>query len=161
MSVNKVILVGNVGKDPDVRYFDNDQAVANFTLATTDRAFKTRDGQEIPERTEWHNIVAWRGLAKISESYIKKGTQIYVEGKLKTRSYDDPNGVKKYITEIYADTIQLLGRKPGSEVQSIVNQDSQPIADAQFAKPSILEQPATAQDNFLVGNNTVEDDLPF
>src|SRR5690554_7456905 len=77
--VNKVILLGNVGKDPEIKYFDNDVAVANFTLATSDRAFKTRDGQEVPERTEWHNIVAWRGLAKIAESYIKKGSQLYIE----------------------------------------------------------------------------------
>jgi single-strand DNA-binding protein len=161
MSVNKVILVGNVGKDPDVRYFDNEQAVANFPLATTERGYKTRDGQDIPERTEWHNIVAWRGLAKIAESYIKKGTQIYVEGKLKTRSYDDQNGVKKYITEIYADTIQLLGRKPGSEGQPSTNHESQNIQDTQASKPPVFEQPSTGQDNFLVGNNTVEDDLPF
>lgn len=162
MSVNKVILVGNVGKDPDIRYFENDQAVANFSLATSERGFKTRDGQEIPERTEWHNIVAWRGLAKITESYIKKGTQIYVEGKLRTRSYDDPNGVKKYITEIVADTIQLLGRKPGSEDQSSINSESQPQQASQPAKPMVYEQPAANEDNFLTGgNNNVEDDLPF
>lgn len=70
--INKAILVGNVGRDPEVRYFDNDQAVANFTLATTERGFTTREGQQIPERTEWHNIVAWRGLAKLAENYIKK-----------------------------------------------------------------------------------------
>lgn len=161
MSVNKVILVGNVGKDPDVRYFDNDQAVANFPIATTDRGYKTRDGQDIPERTEWHNIVAWRGLAKIAESYIKKGTQLYVEGKLRTRSYEDQNGVKKYTTEIYADTIQLLGRKPGSEGQPVNNQETQPQTDTQPAKPPVFDQPSNGNDNFLVGNNTVEDDLPF
>ena len=104
--LNKVILIGNVGKDPEIRYFEKDQAVANFSLATTERGYKTRDGQEIPDRTEWHNIVAWRGLAKLAENYIKKGSQIYVEGKLKTRSYDDANGVKRYTTEIYADVIQ-------------------------------------------------------
>src|SRR5690554_5242657 len=109
--INKVILVGNVGKDPDIRYFENDQAVANFTLATTERGFTARNGQEIPERTEWHNIVAWRGLAKLAENYIRKGSQLYIEGKLRTRSYDDANGVKKYTTEIFADTIQLLGRR--------------------------------------------------
>ncbi len=161
MSVNKVILVGNVGKDPEVRYFDNDQAVANFTLATTERGFKTRDGQEIPDRTEWHNIVAWRGLAKIAESYIKKGTQIYVEGKIRTRSYDDPNGVKKYVTEIYAESIQLLGRKPGSDsaAPSNIQQPSQQAS--QNSRSQVFDQQSAGEDNFLNGNNSVEDDLPF
>lgn len=157
MSVNKAILVGNVGKDPDIRYFDNDQAVANFTLATTERGFKTRDGQEVPDRTEWHNIVAWRGLAKLAENYIHKGSQIYVEGRIRTRSYDDQNGVKKYVTEIYADVIQLLGRKPGSEGQpSQDNNQPQPAV----RPPVINEQPAN-EDNFLEGGNNAEDDLPF
>src|SRR6056297_2103619 len=105
--INKAILVGNVGKDPDVRYFDNNEGVANFPLATTEPAFTTRDGRQIPERTEWHNITVRRGLVKIAESYIKKGTQLYIEGKLKTRSYDQ-EGVTKYITEIIADTLKLL-----------------------------------------------------
>lgn len=161
MSVNKVILVGNVGKDPDIRYFDNDQAVANFTLATTDRGYKTRDGQEIPDRTEWHNIVAWRGLAKIVESYVKKGTQIFIEGKLRTRSYDDQNGVKKYVTEIFADNIQLLGRKPGSENQAISNTESQPQQASQMAKPPVYEQQSSEEDQIAGNNNNVEDDLPF
>ena len=114
MSVNKVILVGNVGKDPEVRYVDKDVAVANFTLATTERGYTTASGQTIPERTEWHNIVAWRGLAKLAENYIRKGTSIYVEGKIRTRSWvDDKNGgVTRYTTEIYADEMQLLGKKP-------------------------------------------------
>ncbi len=161
MSVNKVILVGNVGKDPDIRYFDNDQAVANFTLATTDRGYKTRDGQEIPDRTEWHNIVAWRGLAKIVESYVKKGTQIFVEGKLRTRSYDDQNGVKKYVTEIFADNIQLLGRKPGSENQTTANTESQPQQASQITKPPVYEQQSSDEDQIAGNNNNVEDDLPF
>lgn len=160
MSVNKVILVGNVGKDPDVRYFENDQAVANFTLATTERGYKTRDGQDIPDRTEWHNIVAWRGLAKLAENYIKKGSQIYLEGRLRTRSYDDQNGVKKYVTEIYADIIQLLGRKPGTEGQSAFNPEQQHQAE-QPARPTVIDQPAASDDNFLSGGNNVEDDLPF
>lgn len=158
MSVNKVILVGNVGKDPDIRYFENDQAVANFPLATTERGFKTRDGQEIPERTEWHNIVAWRGLAKLAENYIRKGSQIYVEGKIRTRSYDDQNGVKKYMTEIYADVIQLLGRKPGSEgLTTQDNSQTQPAA----ARPSVINEQPASEDNFLEGGNNAEDDLPF
>ena len=119
MSVNKVILVGHVGKDPEVRYLDKDVAVANFTLATTERGRKLSNGNEIPERTEWHNIVAWRGLADISEKYIRKGTQLYIEGKIQTRSWEK-DGIKRYTTEIYADTINLLGKRPDTtEAQSV------------------------------------------
>ena len=111
MSVNKVILVGNVGKDPEVRYLEKDLAVAKFTLATSERARTLSNGTLIPERTEWHNIVAWRGLADIAEKYIRKGSQLYVEGKIQTRSWEK-DGVKHYITEILAETINLLGKKP-------------------------------------------------
>ena len=158
--VNKVILVGNVGKDPDIRYFDNDQAVANFTLATTERGFKTRDGQDVPDRTEWHNVVAWRGLAKVVESYVKKGTQLYVEGKLRTRSYDDSNGVKKYVTEIYADVINLLGRRPGTDTDSHAAQTPASVIPEQAKQPATNQNPPAAPD-FLSGDNGQEDDLPF
>lgn len=109
MSVNKVILVGNVGKDPEVRHLDSNVAVANFTLATSENY--TNKGGEKVTNTEWHNIVCWRGLATIAENYIRKGSQIYVDGKIRTRSYDAQDGSKRYVTEIVADTIQLLGRK--------------------------------------------------
>ena len=111
MSVNKVILIGNVGKDPDIRYLDNNVCVASFTLATTERGYTTSAGIQIPDKTEWHNIVLWRGLAKITEQYVKKGTQVYIEGKLRTRSWDDQNGIRRYTTEIYADNMELLGRR--------------------------------------------------
>ncbi len=114
MSVNKVILVGNVGKDPEMKYFDNDVAKANFSLATSERGYTTSGGTQVPERTEWHNIVCWRGLAQIAEKFVKKGTMLYVEGKIRSRSYDDQNGVKRYITEVVADNIELLTRKSGS-----------------------------------------------
>src|SRR5690606_33083788 len=113
MSVNKVILVGNVGKDPEMKYFDNDVAKANFSLATSERGYTTSGGTQVPERTEWHNIVCWRGLAQIAEKFVKKGTMLYVEGKIRSRSYDDQNGVKRYITEVVADNIELLSRKSG------------------------------------------------
>ena len=113
MSVNKAILIGNVGKDPEVRYLEKNVAVANFTMATTERGFTAQNGTQVPERTEWHNVVAWRGLAEMAEKYIKKGTQVYVEGKIQTRSWEK-DGVKRYTTEIYAETIQLLGKKPES-----------------------------------------------
>ena len=139
MSVNKVILVGNVGKDPEVRYLEKDLAVANFSLATSERARTLQNGTQIPERTEWHNIVAWRGLAEVAEKYIRKGTQLYVEGKIQTRTWEK-DGVKHYITEILADTINLLGKKPE---QTTSTTESMPIMDAVEAPPH------------------VEDDLPF
>jgi single-strand DNA-binding protein len=111
MSINKAILVGNVGKDPEVRYLDKNVAVANFTLATTERGYTMQNGTQVPDRTEWHNIVAWRGLAELAEKYIRKGSQLYIEGKIQTRSWEK-DGVKRYTTEIYAETIQLLGKRP-------------------------------------------------
>jgi single-strand DNA-binding protein len=108
MSVNKVILVGNLGKDPELRYTASGTAVANFSLATTER-FKDRDGNS-QEKTEWHNIVAWRQLAEICGKYLTKGRQVYIEGKIQTRSYEDRDGNKRYVTEIVADQMQMLGR---------------------------------------------------
>jgi single-strand DNA-binding protein len=140
MSVNKAILVGNVGKDPEVRYLEKNVAVANFTLATTERAFTMQNGTQVPERTEWHNIVAWRGLAELTEKYIRKGSQLYIEGKIQTRSWEK-DGIKRYTTEIYAETIQLLGKKP--ETTEALTAVAAPPADA------ILPPPL------------VEDDLPF
>jgi single-strand DNA-binding protein len=129
MSVNKVILVGNVGKDPEVRYLEKNVAVANFPLATTERGFTMQNGTQVPDRTEWHNIVAWRGLAEIAEKYIRKGTQLYIEGKIQTRSWEK-DGIKRYTTEIYADNIQMLGKKSEtSESQASVS-PQQPAAQA-------------------------------
>ena len=111
MSVNKVILIGNVGKDPEIRYFDNGSAVANFTLATTERGYTAANGTQIPDKTEWHNIVCWRGLAKVVEQFVKKGVQLYIEGKIRSRTYDDQNAVKRFVYEIYVDNLEILGRR--------------------------------------------------
>lgn len=108
MSVNKVILVGNLGKDPELRYTASGTAVANFSLATTER-YKDREGQT-QEKTEWHNIVVWRQLAEICGKYLQKGKQVYIEGRIQTRAYDDKDGNKRYITEIVADQMRMLGR---------------------------------------------------
>lgn len=118
MSVNKVILMGNVGKDPECKDFDNGGSVAQFTLATTDRAFKTGNGTEVPGRTEWHNIVLQNGLAKVAKEYVKKGDKLYIEGKIRTRSYEDNNGVKRYITEVYGFYMEMLTpKKDGQTTQ--------------------------------------------
>ena len=117
MSVNKAIILGNVGQDPDVRSLDNGIKVANFSVATTERGYTLKNGTQVPERTEWHNIVVWRGLAEIAEKYVKKGTKLYIEGKIKTRSYEDNQGGKRYITEVYADQLELLGGSQGNRLE--------------------------------------------
>jgi single-strand DNA-binding protein len=111
MSVNKVILIGNVGKDPDVRYLDNHVCVANLTLATTERGYTAQNGTQVPDRTEWHNLVFWRGLAETVEKYVHKGDKLYVEGSIRTRNYDDQNGVRRYVTEIFVDTMEMLSSR--------------------------------------------------
>ena len=107
--VNKVILIGNVGADPDVKYLEGGVAVARFSLATSE-VYNNKNGERVTQ-TEWHNIVLWRNLAQIAEKYVKKGMMLYVEGRLRTRSWDDQNGVKRYTTEIYGDNFQMLSRK--------------------------------------------------
>lgn len=142
MSVNKVILLGNVGRDPEVRYLDTGVAVATFPLATTDRAYTLSNGTQVPERTEWHNLVLWRGLAETAEKYVHKGDKLYVEGKIRTRSYDDQTGAKRYVTEIFVDNMEMLSPKPAAGPQT-APQSQQPV-----------RQQPVASDNGA-------DDLPF
>ncbi|RLD37928.1 MAG: single-stranded DNA-binding protein [Bacteroidetes bacterium] len=117
--INKVILVGNLGKDPEVRTLENGAKVANFTLATSE-TYKNKEGQRVTT-TEWHNIVLWRGLADIAERFLRKGNQVYIEGKIKSRTWDDKDGNKRYITEILGDNLTMLGSKRDSD-----NSDSAP-----------------------------------
>ncbi len=132
MSLNKVMLIGNVGKDPDVRYRDNGYCVASVTLATTDRARTLQNGTQVPERTEWHNLVFWRGLAETVEKYVHKGDKLYVEGSLRSHSYDDQNGVKRYVTEIYVDNMEMLttraNARPNVQEQQTAGQAEGPQA---------------------------------
>ena len=139
MSVNKVILIGNVGKDPDVRYLDSGVAVATFSLATTERGYTLQNGTQVPDRTEWHNIVLWRGLAQTAEKYVHKGDKLYIEGKIRSRSYDDQNGVKRSIVEIFADNMEMLTPRGTAQPQ-------QPMASQSVQQP-VVENPS--------------DDLPF
>ena len=140
MSVNKVILLGNVGKDPEVRHLESGVTVARFTLATSEK-FTNKNGEKV-ETTEWHNIVVWRKLAEIVEKYIKKGSQIFLEGKITTRSYEK-DGSTKYFTEIVANSLQMLGSK--KENNNPVPTPNEPESDPQ--KPDIIEEET--------------DDLPF
>ncbi len=147
MSVNKVILVGNVGKDAEVRHIDSGVAVASFPFATSEN-YTAKSGEKVTS-TEWHNIVAWRGLAEFAGEYIKKGRQLYIEGRIRTRSYDDKDGVKKYFTEILADKIQLLGRKDQD------NDDSRPSNNYQQTAP----EKENVNENDM--GEEPGDDLPF
>lgn len=170
MSLNKVMLIGNVGRDPEVRYLEGNAKVASFTLATTER-YRDRSG-ETRENTEWHNIVAWRMLADTAEKFIKKGTQIYVEGRLRTREWTDQTGAKRRTTEIMADNIQLLGRRsdnPGSGDYAGAA-PAQPAYQPQggyqqpaYSRPQPAAQPAPAAPspiNIDLGGDG-SDDLPF
>ena len=143
MSVNKVILIGNVGKEPDVRYLDSGVAVATFSLATTERGYTLQNGTQVPDRTEWHNIVLWRGLAQTAEKYVHKGDKLYIEGKIRSRSYDDQNGIKRTIVEIFADNMEMLTPRSSA-------------APALAPAP----QPQSVQPQPVVGSDA-SDDLPF
>lgn len=134
MSVNKVILIGNVGKDPDVRYFDANKAVANFTLATTERARKGANDQVIPERTEWHNIVVRGGLVQVVEKYVHKGSKLYLEGKIRSRTYVDRENQTRFVTEIVVDELEILSRREA--------RDGQEHAQAQAAQGTMGEPQA-------------------
>ena len=170
--INKVILIGNVGQDPDVRYTgdaNNGAKVATIRLATTER-YKDRNGNT-QEHTEWHSVVVWRSTAEIVEKYVRKGSQLYVEGRLRTRSWDDANGNKRFATEIMADTLQLLGRRSDSQNNNNAYGYQQTAAPAyqQQAAPSyqqpvqqqtpMAQQPVAAQN--IVAQEDDSNDLPF
>lgn len=140
--VNKVILIGNLGRDPEVRYMPNGQAVANVTIATSE-AWKDKNTGEQQERTEWHRVVFFRRLAEIAGEYLKKGSKVYIEGKLQTRKWQDQQGQDRYTTEIVANEMQMLDSKGAA------NNFSNPPSDMEMAEP----QMATAGD--------FDDDIPF
>ena len=176
MSLNKAMLIGNVGRDPEVRYLEgnNGAKVATFTLATTER-YRDRNG-EVRENTEWHNIVAWRNNADVAERFVRKGTQLYIEGRIRTRSWDDQTGNKRYTTEIIADTLQLLGKKsdnPASQNGSYAPQQNGGYQQQSYqqAQPqqnygqqqSYPQQPVqqTVPAAPQVDDSFSDDDLPF
>lgn len=144
MSVNKVILIGNVGQDPEVRHLDKDVAVANFSLATSE-SYTAKNGEKVTT-TEWHNIVVWRGLAKVVEQYVKKGDKLFIEGRIRTRAWDDKDGNKRYTTEIYADNLEMLTpRGQGNNAPAQGSPRNEPAASVQ--EPDF--------------SPSQEDDLPF
>ena len=154
MSVNKVILLGNVGQDPKVKYFDSGSAVATFSLATTDRAYTSANGTQVPERTEWHNIVASNRWAEIVDKYLHKGDKLYVEGKLRTRTYTDQAGATRYVTEVYVDYFEMLTPKSGSSGGILPTSSvQQPVNQSQIQQ--------TQQSQTAPIQNNPADDLPF
>lgn len=109
--MNKAMLIGYVGREPEVRYYDADQSVVTLALATTERGYTLANGTTVPDRTDWHTVIFWRQLAKIVAQYVHKGDKIYVEGRIRYRSYDDKRGQKRFVTEIYAENLELLTPK--------------------------------------------------
>lgn len=162
MSLNKVILIGNVGKDPDVRYFDSGAAVANFPLATSERGYTLQNGTVVPERTEWHNIVVRRDLVPFVEKWVKKGSGVYVEGKIRSRSYDDQSGVKRYVTEIHADRVEFYSMGTGNRdnANGSTGTSTQQGVQQPAGQPANYQQPATGQPETFSESSSV-DDLPF
>lgn len=141
--MNKVMLIGNVGKEPDVKYYDADQAVAQFPLATTERGYVLQNGTRVPDRTDWHNIVMWRELAKIAERYVHKGDKLYIEGRIRYRYYDDKKGQRRFVTEIYAENMEMLSSRQTS------------------AAPVQQDTPAAKHATTATQNDNDSDTLPF
>lgn len=158
MSVNKVILVGRLGKDPEVRYMTNGEAVANATLATSEN-WKDKSGEK-QERTEWHSLVFYRRLAEIAGEYLKKGSQIYVEGKIQTRKWQDKEGKDRYTTEIIVNEMQMLGGKSSGSSFEVMEQSApeQRSAPARSAAPA-RQTPAPSSSGSSFDN--FDDDIPF
>jgi single-strand DNA-binding protein len=156
-SVNKVILIGNLGKNPELRYTPGGQAVANFSIATSEK-FTDKSGQK-RESTEWHNIVAWGKLGELANQYLKKGRPVYIEGKLTTRSWDDKDGNKKYKTEVVANQMQFLGSAPGGgQAEGDTQAPPTDNADEFGASASVAEPPMPPMPSQTAAT---QDDLPF
>ncbi len=156
--VNKVILVGNLGKDPEVRHIDGGNVVANFSIATTE-GYRDKNGER-RERTEWHNVVLWRGLAGVAEKYLKKGSQVYIEGRLQTRSWEDKDGNTRYTTEVIGNNLVMLGRasNDGSSTNNPTSNNSSPFKE----EPGSNDPDLSGSKDFTeFSEDAKDDDLPF
>jgi single-strand DNA-binding protein len=154
-SVNKVILIGNLGRDPEVRYAPSGSAICNVTIATS-RQWKDKTSGEKQEETEWHRVVFYDRLAEIAGEYLKKGRPVYVEGRLKTRKWTDKDGVEKYTTEIVADQMQLLGSREG-----MGDGESRGGGAGAPARSAPASRPAPAAQKSSTGFDDMDDDIPF
>ena len=133
--MNKVMLIGNVGTEPEVRYVDQGVAVARFRFATTEKGYVLQNGTQVPDRTDWHNVLLWRRLAEIVEKYVHKGDKLYIEGRLRYSAYDDKQGQRKYVTEIWADNMEMLTPKATTTPAGQSMAASEPATDPQSDKP--------------------------
>ena len=159
-SVNKVILIGNLGKDPEVRHLESGVGVANFSIATSEN-YKDRKTGEKVSQTEWHNVVLWRGLADVAEKYLKKGDKVYIEGKLRTRTWQDQQGNNRYTTEIVADNLTMLGKssdRSATTVDSNTANNSATAIEENTPKPALAEEKLSEDFSSPDEGN---DDLPF
>ena len=145
MGINKVILLGNAGQDPKVTWYEGGSCVAQLSLATTEKGYPLQNGTQVPDRTEWHNLIFRNRLGEIVEKYVHKGDKLYVEGKIRTRSYDDQTGAKRYVTEIFVDTMEMLTPKSAAQTS---------------APTPVAPQPARPQ-NTAPSQDEGADDLPF
>lgn len=149
--MNKVMLIGNVGQEPEVRYVDQGVAVARVRLATTERGYTLQNGTQVPEHTDWHNIILWRRLAEVVEKYVHKGDKLYIEGRIRYTSYDDKQGQKRYATEIWADNMEMLtpkGNTSGEQSMTVGTPAGQSVVASEPAPES-------------VSNNENGEQLPF
>lgn len=135
-SLNQATIIGYVGDVPKISNTQNGRKVASFAIATTDKGYTSKSGVQYPDRTEWHNIVLWGNLAEIAEKYLRKGSSVLVQGKMRTRSYDDKNGVKRYITEIEGETMQMLDRRTDNATTPTILNDVQPAYSNQQTQVS-------------------------
>lgn len=143
-SLNQATIIGYVGDVPKISNTQNGRKVASFAIATTEKGYTSKSGVQYPDRTEWHNIVLWGNLAEIAEKYLRKGSSVFIQGKMRTRSYDDKNGVKRYITEIEGETMQMLDRRADNATSPSIQNDVQP-----------------AYSNHQTQVSQKDDDLPF
>ena len=164
MSLNKAMIIGHLGADPKVTYLKESIAVATLSIATTEKGYTAKNGTVIPDRTEWHNVVLWRGLAEIADKYLRKGAKVYIEGKLRTRSYEDVQGATRYVTEIVADSMEMLSSQPqqSAQPQPQTVPAQQPAVQAAAVQQGINQQPAQPASPFAAqGSFSYKDELPF
>lgn len=146
--MNKVMLIGNVGQDPEVRYVEQGVAVARIRLATTERGYTLQNGTQVPEHTDWHTVLLWRKLAEIVEKYVRKGDRIYIEGRIRYTTYDDKQGQRRYATEIWADNMELLGggSRPTTTPQQGATGAQPQAAQPQTVQPQVAAEPQPVEE---------------
>lgn len=156
-SVNQATLIGNIGQEPKVVMTQNNRKIVTFSVATTEKGYKRQDGTKTEDVTDWHNVVIFGNLAEIAAKYLHKGMMVYVQGKMKTRSYDDKNGQKRYVTEVICDTLQMLSKVeyPQENTSQTANNAAMYTSDAPYSY-----QPS-ASGGYSVQNGAVNDDYPF